>query len=280
MIFGLGAAVSWGVADLLTAFVGRRMGSFVALVVAQGTAALVLAVVFLTVRPGVTATGSDLLIVAASGGVGAFGYIFVFRALELGPVALVSPIVSSFGAIAVVLALVILKEALPGLMLAGAAATLCGVVLATLDPRRLRPERQAGGIPFALATAGCFGLAAFLLGRGAQTVGWLVTLGVSRLATITVLAVPAIVARNRFRGMDRRALPAAALIGLADLLGVALYSRGAEIGLVSVVAATSATFTLIPVVGGVVAFRERPAASQWLGIAMVVGGLVLLGIGR
>ncbi|MGQ0670046.1 MAG: EamA family transporter [Actinomycetota bacterium] len=280
MIFGFGAAVSWGVADLLTAVVGRRMGSFVALVAAQITAALVLAVIFLFVQPAVTATASDLLIVSLSGGVAAFGYVFVFRALELGPVALVSPIVSSFGAIAVVLALVILKEALPGLALAGAAATLCGVVLATLDPRRLRPERQAGGVPYALVTAGCFGLAAFLLGRGAQGAGWLVTVGFSRLATITVLAVLAIVARNRFRGMDSRALPAAALIGLVDLLGVALYSRGAELGMVSIVAAVSATFTLIPVIGGVVAFRERPAASQWLGVAMVVGGLVMLGLGR
>jgi drug/metabolite transporter (DMT)-like permease len=30
-------------------------------------------------------------------------------------------------------------------------------------------------------------------------------------------------------------------------------------------------------VGGVLVFRERPARLRWLGVALVVGGLLLLG---
>jgi drug/metabolite transporter (DMT)-like permease len=36
---------------------------------------------------------------------------------------------------------------------------------------------------------------------------------------------------------------------------------------------------LIPVVWGVTFFHERPAATQLAGVAMVVGGLLLLGLG-
>jgi drug/metabolite transporter (DMT)-like permease len=46
---------------------------------------------------------------------------------------------------------------------------------------------------------------------------------------------------------------------------------------VSVVTAVSATYPLIPVLGGVALLKERPGATQYLGVAMVVGGLALLG---
>jgi drug/metabolite transporter (DMT)-like permease len=47
---------------------------------------------------------------------------------------------------------------------------------------------------------------------------------------------------------------------------------------VSVVTAASATYPLIPVFGGVVLLHERPVPTQYLGIAMVIGGLLLLGV--
>jgi len=68
-------------------------------------------------------------------------------------------------------------------------------------------------------------------------------------------------------------------VGLVDMLGMSVYSYGVELGYVSIVTAASATFTLIPVAGGIVLLRERPAASQLLGIALVVAGLLLLGLG-
>jgi len=75
------------------------------------------------------------------------------------------------------------------------------------------------------------------------------------------------------------AITGAMIVGLIDVLGGAAYARGTELGFVSIVSAASATFPLIPVVGGVLLFRERPAASQFAGVALVVGGLLLLGRG-
>jgi len=75
------------------------------------------------------------------------------------------------------------------------------------------------------------------------------------------------------------AVAGAALVGVIDVLGGAAYARGAELGYLSIVSAASATFPLIPVVGGILLLRERPAASQLAGVALVVGGLLLLGGG-
>ena len=52
----------------------------------------------------------------------------------------------------------------------------------------------------------------------------------------------------------------------------------ADTTLVSIVTAASATYPLIPVLGGVHLLQERLAPSQYVGIALVVIGLATLGV--
>ncbi|MGZ8585842.1 MAG: EamA family transporter, partial [Actinomycetota bacterium] len=57
------------------------------------------------------------------------------------------------------------------------------------------------------------------------------------------------------------------------------YSAGAESGLLSVVLAASAVFPAITVALSIVFLHERLVPNQWAGAALVVAGLVLLGLG-
>ena len=68
-------------------------------------------------------------------------------------------------------------------------------------------------------------------------------------------------------------------VGAADLLGVISFSYGASQGFVSVVLIASAVFPLIAVVLSVGLLHERPAVNQYVGIALTVLGLVVLGLG-
>jgi uncharacterized membrane protein len=96
------------------------------------------------------------------------------------------------------------------------------------------------------------------------------------VATAVVLARRGRGAGGRF---DATGVWLAVLVGLVDVLGTASFAYGAEVGLISIVTAVSATYALIPVLGGVLLLHERPAGSQYLGVAMVVVGLMLLGVG-
>ena len=58
-----------------------------------------------------------------------------------------------------------------------------------------------------------------------------------------------------------------------------MYAVGAEHGFVSIVLAASAVFPLIPVALSIAVFRERIVPNQAGGIALVVVGLLLLGLG-
>jgi drug/metabolite transporter (DMT)-like permease len=123
------------------------------------------------------------------------------------------------------------------------------------------------------------------MGWAAKEAGFLPSLWFGRLTMTSVFLVAALVLWLRLRsaGQSRERVPwsmlrLAVLVGLMELVGTISYARGAEVGLVSIVTAASATYPLIPVLGGVVLLHERLVPTQYLGIAMVIGGLVLLGV--
>jgi uncharacterized membrane protein len=281
VIFGLTAALGWGVADFGAAVVSRRLGSLVTVVIAQVAGLLTLVVMVLLVRPAWDLSPSVIVGIASNGVIAAAAYLLLYRSLEMGPVALVSPVVAAYAVITIALAIVFLGEALPGIVLTGALVTVAGVVLTTTDLRQLgRPGRsRQTGLRYALGSMALFGVATFLLGLYSQEVGWLPSLTLSRISTTTVLLVAGLLVRPPLERGAAGAVVGAVVVGIADVLGGSAYARGTELGFVSVVSAASATFTLLPVAGGVIFLKERPALSQGLGVLLVVAGLLMLGLG-
>ena len=284
MIYGLGAAIFWGIADLFAAFSGRRVGVAATVLLSQVAAAVAISVVVL-------ASGHDLdrldevagwlLPIAA---VTAVAYVTLYRALELGPIALVSPLLASYAVIPVLLAVIFLDETLGSVEIAGAAVTIGGAVVTSADVRSLRTGTRvrAAALPWALASTVLFGTAAYAVAWSAKRVGWLTSLWLVRTSTALLFVIAAVVTiavmRPALRGtLSTRAVALCTLLGLADLTGTISYSRGSEVGLVSIVTAVSATYPLIPVFGGIALLDERPAINHYVGVAMVIAGLLLLG---
>jgi uncharacterized membrane protein len=93
-----------------------------------------------------------------------------------------------------------------------------------------------------------------------------------------------IVQRGAFRRLEH--LPGVGIgvaialaAGAADILGVTTYSAGSEAGFISIVVAASAIFPAIAVGLSIGFLRERLVANQWLGVALVLLGLMMLGVG-
>ena len=283
MIFGLVAALGWGCSDLLAAIGSRRMGSRATVMVAQIVGLLCLGLLWVVTTPEWRLPARDVAILLGSGCFAGIAYFTAYRGLELWPVALVSPIASAFAAVTVLLAVVVLGESLGPILLSGVVLTILGVVLASTDLRRFEVEakRHRRGLPYAFAAMVGFGVAAFVSGSLAKNYGWLPPVALSRVGSVILITAVTLAMRGREREAMRRISPRnlgiAAAAGVTDIIGVVAYSRGSELGLISIVAAVSATFTLIPVAGGILLFSERPAPNQLVGLVLVIGGLATLG---
>ncbi|MEX1046081.1 MAG: DMT family transporter [Actinomycetota bacterium] len=281
MLYGLGAALGWGIADFVGAISGRRIGALPTLLFAQVSSLIVLAVALLVLGEPLNTTGPETAVLLANGAIGAGAYVALYKALTLGPVALVSPIVGSYSAITIVLAIVLRNETVTGLALLGIWLTLIGVVLAALNLRELRGRASftGPGIPWALASMALFGVATFVLARYSQDVGWAGPVFLSRLGDVIVVVILAAFLRRRFTlGVGARNLGIAFASGASDVGGVVFYALGVEAGMISIVSASSVAFILIPVFGALILFKERPALTQWAGVVGVAAGLLLLGL--
>jgi uncharacterized membrane protein len=282
VIFGLVAALGWGFADFFGAVAGRRIGALGAVIAGQLLSAAAMTVILIASGRSLEPLADSVWLVVMNGAVAAFAYATHYRALELGPVAVVSPIGAGYALVGVVLAIVILGERPTALALTGAGIAVIGVVLVSTDLRKLLEgiEHHVPGLWWSVVAAIAFGVAGFSLGWISQRAGWIPGLWASRVSQVACYGPLALA----FRGELRRVrvgpgLWIALLAGAADLLGVVMFSAGSERGFVSIVLAASAVFPLIAVVLSIAVFGERIVANQYVGIVLVVSGLLLLGLG-
>jgi len=287
MFFGLGSAIGFGFADLLGAISTRRIGVAATLLVIQVVDVLAMAALLLTPLPGqgaLEASGVARLAIVGSGLLGTVSYVALYRALQLGPIAVVSPVFASYAAVAVILSVLLHGERPSAMASAGVVLTVLGVVLAsTRGEARQRAAGSWGGIPLALVAMVGWGVATFVIGLYAQETGWYLPVFGSRVVEFILIAAAILVLRLRGAKLAAPRGTSAAipvLSGLADALAVSLFARASEQGLVSVAAAVSATFPLVLIAGGFALFHERPSIRQWTGVLSTVVGLVALGIGR
>jgi drug/metabolite transporter (DMT)-like permease len=281
VIYGLGAAFGWGFADFGGAVSGRRIGSQAVGVIAQGLSAGVVSLIFFIGghHPGDLAPIVWWMVL--NGVVSAGAYAAHYRALQLGPLAVVSPASAGYAVVGVGLSMVVLGERPSALALCGAAVTVLGVMLASTDLKKLRAGTHGvpPGLPWALAAAVLFGVGGFILGWASKQVGWVPALWASRTFQLVGFAGFAALRPRGLKGIGWNPGSAtAAAAGVADLFGVSLFSFGAHLGLVSIVLVTSAVFPLIAVALSIAYLHERPVLNQFVGAVLVVVGLMILGL--
>jgi uncharacterized membrane protein len=301
VIFALAAALSWGLADFMGAVSTRRVGLLLTMCTSQVVTLAVLGIAAASMRGSdLHLPVSDVAALVLSGILGAAAYAGFYRALQLGPVSLVSPIFSAYAVITVLLAVLLGQETLAAAAAAGILLTICGVVLASASgqPGQGQPAPPGQGHPgqgisgqrsarrtgiwLALASMVCWGVTTYILGRSAERLGWFVPVAASRLVTFAILlAVTAAAALGHRVPRPRPgALALPAVAGLFDVLAFLAYTRASQGGSVSVAAAASACFPLVVIAGGVLVFGERLRRVQVLGVSLTIVGLLVLGVGR
>ena len=280
-VLGTLSAITWGCADVLVTYVSRRGGFFKTLLLSQifGVALLVVVALALDDLPGPST--AQLLALVALGPVAVAAYAGFYRALELGPIAIVSPIASANGAVVVLLAVLVLGESLTAMQALGCILVLGFIVLAAREPDS-EPgggERRSG-IRLALIASIAFGGYLFVLATMSDDLGWLVPILIARSVTVAIVSAVAVARPPPSPGaLGRLGLLGCVAAGLLDATGYLVYNRGAEIGEVAITSAAASAYPVIPILVGLFALRERIAWHQLVGVGGVLCGMVVLSLG-
>ena len=281
VLYGVVAAVGWGVADFVAAAASKRIGVLRTATGVHISSSLAVAGYFIIVfEPGLLSWAHWAALVGVSV-LAVLVYLCFYRALREGPVAVVSPIVSCYALVVIALAMAFSGERLSGWQALGALCSIGGVVLASFDlRRRLSGGRIIGlGVGLAVVTMLSIGLLSYAIGLLSRELGWFLPVYISRTMTLG-LFIPLSVALRQWtmRGVTIPLALGVAAAGLVEMGGMFAYARGAEVGVISIVAAASIAYPLIPMLGGIVVFGERLALSQWMGLGIALSGLFVLAI--
>ncbi len=161
-------------------------GFFRTLLVVQGSGVLLLALLAALLGEEPSLSGGQWAAIAGLGALSIGAYAGFYKALELGPIAIVSPIASSNGAMIVVLAVIVLGESLTAVQALGIALVLGFIVLASVEPAAVRFSGTSG-IRLALAATVVFGLYLFALTTLTDDLGWLLPILLTRAVAVTLM---------------------------------------------------------------------------------------------
>ena len=273
LVLALGSSVVWGTADFAGGSLSRRLPVLGVTLVSQG-AGFVALLVAVAVRGEV---GSRSFLIGLAAGVGGgLGLAAFYRALSLGTMSVVSPIVACGALVPFVVSLATGERPSP-IALAGAVAALAGAVLASLEERRAAAASpaRARAIVLAVVAAIALGLFVYFLGLGSRQGDPLSTLVGARVGSLALLVGLAAVLQAPV-SIPRSSIAAVAAVGLADVSANALFAVASTHGLLALVSVLGSLYPVVTVLLAHVLLGERLTRAQRAGVALALGGVAVI----
>jgi drug/metabolite transporter (DMT)-like permease len=205
----------------------------------------------------------------------------LYRAFAIGPIAVVSPVVASYAALTVVLIVIFLGERLTSGQAIAIGVTFVGVAVASTDIRELRRTlgRPTEGVRIGFFATLGFAVWSAIFAVGVRATDGLGLIVLQRSFSVVLLTLFVVLRGISLRPLgERRAMALVAATGLLDTGANVLLALGIASGYATFVMTGSGAYPLIPALLAISVLRERLAPNQYVGVAVLVAGLVALGL--
>lgn len=282
ILLGVFAAVSWSVHDLLARSLAVRIGAFrmAAMVMIAGGLLLTGLVLWrgtIWTAPW-EAINQGLLLGLAYGFAGGG----LFKAFSLGPISFVGPVTAAYPVLVVLWGVANGFEPSALQWLAVAMAVTGALVVA----RSGHPDGginavEPGKLPvlllFCLISVVGYACAVVIGQKAGVAVGEIESTWLSRITALVTIA-PFMLSEARPAPLRQRHWLGILAMGAFDVLGVVAVNATGNMPGKEFTAVGISSYGAVAVVLAMLVLKERVSAGQWLGIAMIVGGVATLSL--
>ena len=273
LLFGLGTAVMFACSTLMSSRSIRMIGnnSVIGWIMLVGTL-ITIPFLFASGWPDISGKNIAILSLAGVGNIG--GLIFSFRALQVGKVGLVAPIVSTEGALAAFMS-ALSGESLKAAIIFALVVIVAGVIIAAIapDPAPIAHENPPKAVLLSTLAALSFAATLFATGglSGTIPIAWLSL--PPRLAGVILVTIP-LALSGKLR-ISKKALPLILGSGVSEVTGFTCFALGAGYS-IAITSVVSSQFAPIAAILAFILFKERLGRMQIGGIILIVLGVSAL----
>lgn len=321
---GLLVACLWGLADIFAILAARRLSTFKATFLSQlvsllgliaiGVGAFFFSHLFFTLPALVNSASIGIF----TGMCAALAFLSLYRALELGPVAITGPLTATSPIFTLILSASILREHLTLAQIGFVVLGILGIVLASMNLPELhilltkfRFSFWTPGVRWAMVATLTFGTLDFGVGAAVAVSNWFLPGLFTRFFTLLFLALfayairiwrrlriqmalvpasqktPGSLSFPSFEEMNSLWKPSQALgrgvsfaliVGAAESAAILVFSLGTQVATTSVTSAIASSYGLFVMLFGVLVYRERLGINQFLGIGLFMTSLIFLAL--
>lgn len=281
IVLGLLAALCWGAGDMFITYLARAIGTPKALLGIQAFSLISWLLILAGMWTFPFATTEIWLLLLLCGALHVAGMVFTYRAFEIGTLSIVSPFASSFAIVTALCALVA-GERPAFIALLGAALLILGVIIVTGSSSDTGP-RSLKGVPEAIGSAIAFGVMFWLADFVKPSLGavWpLIGLKICALGYASVIVFSRRNQKSDVAGKPSRAMLwlVAFLAALADTTAWLAFLNGTTHSYTTVVTALASLFSAFTVFFAWLFLKERLNSKQWIGISVVLFGVLLVSV--
>jgi drug/metabolite transporter (DMT)-like permease len=299
VLLGLSAALFWGTSDFCAANVARKLGALRAILCTQSVGLLAIGAILLFQGRWPQPAPGVLPAMLAIGVAQAAGVFLFYRAFEIGKLSTVAPITSGFAVITAILA--VLSGDRPGPFALGGALLLIGGVFfitryaAAEDAEDVAdPRATLRGVPEAILAAFAYGGVFWALDFVVPSLGTIWPLAALRVFTLLILS--SVLLAMRFRPAKNSGEDASAenavekhnwksknllwmvlAVAFSDTLAWISFNAGTQGANVAIVTALGSLYSAVAVFYGCIFWRERLQKLQWIGVGLILLGVLLVG---
>jgi drug/metabolite transporter (DMT)-like permease len=269
------ASLVWGCSNFIGGALARKSSPLVVVAVGQPFGLALTALVLAAVGSA-PAGGEKLLWMLLAGICGPVSLFCFYRALAIGPMA----VVGTLSALAPLVPLVIALahgERPTALQLSGIGLALIGVLLAGIETpaEGIRSFRLNAGSAYALASAlgaGSIIFAVSVSSKGDNAISATFDL---RVASATAITLAVLVMRPTLPRI-RSLWPIAALVGVLDTTALFLVALASTKGLLSIVAVLSSLYPIVIYLLARAFLHERLTRGQLIGATLALAGVLAI----
>jgi drug/metabolite transporter (DMT)-like permease len=276
ILFGLGAALSWGSGDFTGGLASRKTGAYRAVFYSE-----IIGVFLLLIILGIFGEAfPNLRIVSFSmiaGAIGTFGLMLLYQAMTQGLMSISAPVSSLLAAMLPVV-VGMFSEGLPEApTILGFVFALAAVWLVSQSDGSVKDVfSHLSDLRMPMLAGICFGLYFILMHEATSTGATVWPMLGSRTGGTILIAVYMFISRTSWKVEDTSAWIFLILNGIFDIGGNGFFILAGQVGRLDVASVLSSLFSGVTVMLAWIFLRERLTRNQWIGVASALVAIILM----